>query len=538
MSSSTKKPGGDSPASRPVAGTAARFGRTVALAGILAASGALLPVVLNPPTDEPWMASVNLTVRDMAGKALPETLETSLDHARSEESLGRAVDLMELERDSEFVGGETHWLSIAYEILTGAEDGATDPRLRAIRTLARNTAIEHRPGSADARLMVRASTQDKAMKVAEALATVYAAATEITGALPEKDRMAEVERAEKALAEFRSAAGSEKLAAVLVKRSRLKGLDDHRAEMLSDSAPGSELKDATVNDIISGRLGSAIEDDQLTALGKAYAEASMQHSALSVTLGPKHPRLLQAQAELAKARGALQDRLKLLKARSSDQAATRKKMLAALDAERAQLEKDIRSSGIDLGRYDALVSQLEAARESSRAAVPVEPATAAIYDAGAPVALPAAEVFSWWKVVAGGISGLGAALAFVLARRTRSGPKPSLRAREPALSPPIAVIPAVKRPDALRERADALEATRPLQRHHRAANLSWESYGADEPLSPVPAHAGRPLPTVEKLRRVAPHLFETEAEDPAVERIRGELAELRRRVLSTAGRRI
>lgn len=538
MSSSTKKPGGDSPASRPVAGTAARFGRTVALAGTLAASGALLPILLQSPSAEPWMASVSLTVRDMTGKALPETLETSLDHARSEESLGRAVDLMGLERDSEFAGGETHWLSIAYEILTGAEDGATDPRLRAIRTLARNVAIEHRPGSSNARLMVRASTPDKAMKVAEALATVYAAATEITGALPEKDRMAEVERAEKALAEFRSAAGSEKLATVLAKRSRLKGLDDHRAAMLRDTAPGTDLKDATVNDIISGRLGGAIEDDQLTALGKAYADASMQHSALSVTLGPKHPRLLQAQAELAKARGALQDRLKLLKARSTDQAATQKKMLSALDAERATLEKDIRASGIDLARYDALVSQLQSARESSRALAPVEPATAAIYDASAPVALPNVETFSWWKVVAGGISGLGAALAFMLARRSRSGRTPSLRTREPGLLTPVAAKQPLPRPEAPRERADALQATRPLQRHHRAANLAWDTYAADEPLSPLPQPVVRPLPTVEKLRRVAPHLFETEAEDPAVERIRGELAELRRRVLSTAGRRI
>lgn len=551
MSANRKKPGGDSPASHPVAGTAARFRRPLVLALALAASGALLPVLLQPPKSEPWMASVNLSVRDLSGKALPDMLERSIDQARSDVGLGRAVDLMSLEGDSEFTGSEADWLSVASEILTGAEDGATDPRLRAIRTLARNTTIEHQPGTPVARLLVKASTPDKALKVAEGLATVFAATTEITGALPDKDPLAEVERAEKALAAFRAAAGPDKLTAVLVKRSRLKGLDDHRAAMLRDDAPVSDLQDATVNDIISGRLGGAIEDDQLTALGRAYADASMQHSALSVTLGPKHPRLLQAQAELSKAKAALQDRLKLLKARSTDQAATQKKMLTALDAERMQLMQDIKASGIDLAAYDKLVASLETARSASPSPSLIEPATASIHDASAPVPLPEPDRFTWWQVAAGGISGLGAALAFILARRSRSGKPvsiPPARAEEPHLS----LVPNKAAPSQADRRPSlphlAQEPPRPLKRHHRAANHAWQPDPDEAPDIPLPLHRERwlppapvvqqPLPTVEKLRRVAPHLFEDTQEDPAVERLRGELADLRRRVLSSAGRGI
>lgn len=540
MSSKTTKPAGEGPASSPVAGPAARFGRSVLLVGLLAVSGAMLPVFLHAQQVRPWMASVTLTVHDMAGNPLPDTLARSVRDVTSEESLGRAVDLLGLEKDSEFAGGEASWLTVAFEILSGAEDGATDPRHRAIRALSRHIFLERTADGGDARLLVKASSPDKAMKIAEALATVYSAASEITGAVPPRDSMADVERAETALAEFRTAVGSAKLSDVLVKRSRLKGLDDHRASMISDGSGAAGLKDATVNDIISGRLGDAVSDDQLTALGKAYADASMQLSALSVSLGPKHPRLLQAQAEVEKSRAAVQGRLKLLKARVAEQTKTAQQMLAKLDAQRKQLQDEIAASGIDLPRYDGLVAALEVARERARAPAASERANLPVYDASAPKPLEAeGAALSLLQVTGGGLAGLGAALAFLFSRRGQAEQRPA-RKKKPAPVEPRLSAAVEKGRQPSKPRMTPTDMPKPLERSHSAANRTDGPVVTDwiDPPHRAPLSNVSVLPTVEKLRMVAPLLFEEEQEQQEVERLREELAELRRRVLVTAGRRI
>lgn len=546
MRANRTKPGGTSPASMPVGEKPPRRRASALLVGLLTLSGMALPLYLSNGSAEPWMAAVTLSVRDPAGLPLAATLEKSLADVSAEPSLGRAVDLLGLDRDPEFSGTATGSLSLAYELLTGTGAGPSDPRSRAVRALGRHIAVSHAPGQDEARLLVRASSADKAIRIAEALATVYAAATEITGAVPQRDVMSEVDKAETALAEFRASAGSEKLTAVLAKRSRLKRLDANRAELTADTSAGDAIRDVTLNDVLSGRLGSAIADDQLTTLGKAYADASMQYSALSVSLGPKHPRLQSARAELEKSRAALQDRLKRLKARDGEAQKARQKMLASLDAERLALQGEITVSEIDLARYDALVASVTRAREAARAPAASEKSTSPIYDASAPAALPASPVvFPWWQMAAGGMSGLGAALAFVLARRPARSRKPEKPARSepPRLSNAVPEAHRPARP--VQARDPAPEPPRPVQRDHLAAN-ALPRHGAVVELAPLRRaaattevrHVRSDVPTLEKLRHVAPNLFEADGDDPAVERIREELADLRRRVLVSAVRRV
>ncbi len=547
MRANRTKPVAAEAASKPAPLRPARRGTAVLLVALLAGLGMGIPLLLQTGKASPWMASVRLTVHDMDGLNLPETLEKSVHEARSETAIGRAVDLLQLDRDAEFAGSGSSWLSVAYEILNGAEDGSTDPRRRAIRTLSRQSAIELDPARREARLLVRAASPEKAMKIAEGMATVYAAATEVTGAIPEKETMQTLERAEAALAEFRSTAGSEKLTAVLEKRNQLKALDESRASLLADPAVDVELKDATINDVVSGRLGAAASDDQLAMLGKAYTDASVQLSALAVSLGPKHPRLLAAQGEVEKARSALQARLKLLRSRSLEQAKNREKMLAGLADQRKQLLDAIAASGIDLNRYDTLVAAVRSARDEGRRPADAERRNLPVYEASVPDAIPATPS-GWplWQMLGGAFSGIGAGLAFLHSRKPAS-PRTSAARREPGSGPHLAVATASPSPDAqgsartvrLPERPS--EAPKPVARSHSAANAMSDAgrtpvFPAAEPRL-APGNPS-PMPTVEKLRRIAPHLFEAKDDEMEVERIREELASLRRRVLVSSGRRI
>ena len=497
------------------------------------------------------MASVTLSARQADGRAAPQAFHKSLEDIRSEAALGRAVDLLKLDRDPEFNGGEASWLKVAGEILSGSGADATDGRHRAIRHLARSVGLKAVDGKPDAQLLVRASTEDKAMKIAEAIAVVYAAATETTGSVPDKGPLEAVEKAEADLADFRAKAGAEPLAAALVLRNRLAGLERHRGELAEKAAAGRSYGDVTLDDVIHGRLGADLQDAGLDSARQAYTAARLQLDQLSVSLGPKHPQLLAARGEVDKARQMLQARLARLKQDGNRGRDAAKATLASLDADRATLAGQLSGTGIDLARYDQLSQALDDARGTLGTSGDVRPTLAAgrpIFDASVPAAIRQPQELSiFWRSLLGGISGLGAALALALALRPRrddgaeadcvteiapadlgmdkdmpvavKAEKP-VRA-EPALAPPL--------------RAAATQ--RPARRQHVVANSDILA-GGGEPAGPEPLAILHDLPVLEKLRRVAPSVFADEQDRQEIERLRGQLAELKGRVLLKAAGRV
>ncbi|MBB4064152.1 hypothetical protein [Gellertiella hungarica] len=553
MTASKRTPETELLRSGPQGGPSPRQRYAVLFIGLLAASGAAVPALNAGLSPQAWLASVDLTLRDANGKPLPDALGGSARALSGERALGRAVDLVQLDRDPEFNGGETTPLSVAMELLSGEGGEGIDARHRAIRTLGRQIAVEWKPGSPEARLLVRASSREKAMKIAEAMAMVYIAATETTGSVPDDSALKALEQAEAALAEFRSASGPEKLSQALVLRSRIKGLDNHRAEVAAEPDPAEALKNATLKDVLDGRAGTEGADGPLSSLRRAYAEAEMQVAKLSVSLGPKHPTLLAARADLAKARAAVEARLLTVKKSGGDEAQRRTKLLDALDGQQADLRAKLTATGIDLARYDTLVMALDSARTRLRdPGVPADATSHPIHEASVPkeVAAPQAGGL-WFRMLLGGLAGLGAALAFVLARRPGSGPaqnlptvaEPGAGKREPALEAlPKEQMAAVSAAAPMRAKPEQLTPAgvqRALARQHWPANGKTAPRDESRRIVLTPPPPEQPLPTIEKLRRVAPHLFEeADAAGPDVERIRQELADLRHRVLAKAGRRI
>lgn len=530
--------------------------RRSALALSLAAGlgSGLLPLAQTAGKEDPWMASVRLSVADPAGKTTDQALSAARKQATSRETAGRAVDLMGLEADPDYGAASPSGLQVAYEILAGDGAGSADARARAIDTVLANLKLEPSPDKGGLTLYVKSADRDKAVRVAEALATAYSAAGEITGSIaPSADRIRQDTAAKAAsdLAAYRSKIGPDKLATAEVMRKRIDELDRQIAAMKEegvDGLSGTSLLKVSLNDVLAGRVAGGMEDPALEQARQDYVTARMAYDQLASSLGPKHPRLLMARSDVEAARKALSDQFTRSKRQAARADAEAKKALADLVKARASAQASLKATGVDFAR---LATLQDAAEKASSALDDITtgsvPKTLLHYSADQPKPLPETQdSLLWAKVLLSALVGFAAVYGgFYFRRRMQAEPETAAE-REDDMS--------LARERERREKAPRLE---PRQRQHRPANRLADSFATassyedamdDEPYR-APVWQGRQrrrvddLPTVEKLRRIAPHVFDEPYQDFAdpqdeaeVERLRLELQALRYRVLNRAAR--
>lgn len=546
---------------------------------LLALAGASFPVIQSVRQPEPWLASVTLGLDGRTGENATQAFELALREISTTQMLGRAVDLLGLERDPEYSGSASTGLGVALEILTGEGSGPADARRRAVQHLQQNIAVQRKPGSPEAKLLVRASDEGKAMRIAEAIATVYASGSELTGSIPAVGSAAasdRLQKAEAALADFTAKAGADKLSEALVLQSRISGLDRHIAEITETAGTGEGgLAKASLKDVLEGRAAQNLSDPQLEAARQSFLNATLAADALAVSLGPKHPRLVAAQTEVDSARRTLGDLLSRVKSRLTRQEQDRAANLKALKASRDTLARQIEATGVDLARHAELAGEAADARKaydaSSQAAASGKDT---IFEASVPQPLDKPEqTYPVLRIVLGALA--GTALALTLAawwhqkragkpeepRKTAPIPSsPAVRAAgdrvEPAMTLPpvnIAALPAAKpsgeplatpvriaeemvapRPPVAApqdEMLAKLSSIRERRRQHVVANIPDPADLPPRSKLGLERVAPEDLPLIDKLRQVAPHVFADPVEQAEIERLRLELAELRAKVL-------
>lgn len=574
----------------PVSGTrpahASKHALPLKLFVVLALVGAIVPTIQMSREPEPWRASVTLGLDGRAGPKARETLDLALREIRTPQALGRAVDLLGLDRDPEFSGSASSALGVALEIVAGETSGPADARRRAIERLGEDIALEHEPGDPQATLLVRASEPEKAVRIAEAIATVYASGSELTGSIsPAASEVArrQLQDAEAALAAFGQKVGADKLSTALVLASRISGLNNHiRSLSQVADAPDNALAKASLKDVMEGRMPASSGNADLDRLRQAFVNAKLMADSLSVSLGPKHPRLVAARSELESARQALSAELARVKKRLQKIAEGRGLNLKTLEAEKADLDRQLAATGIDLAAHAKLDDAVKAAREAYAASAELaakDKETVLQASVPKPLDIPDA-LLPIWKILLGALAGTAIAAAFAAWRRlsgargtdaSPSGvrvfnedletPKPAKHV-EPSFAPdwhPVAPPSAPR----LRNRI-AANAAFPTGAHSVPAGrddvpptdigmqLRLDSIRArvralDAANRPskraLPCHVPNGLdriapedgPVIEKLRQVAPHMFADPVEDAEIERLRLELAELRERVIRKAG---
>lgn len=553
---------------------------------VLALTGVSVAIIDTIRQPEPWRASVSLGLDGRSGPQAEQTLDFVLRDIRTPQALGRAVDLLNLDRDPEFSGSASTALGVALEIVAGETSGPADARRRAIERLQEDTALEHKPGDKQATLLVRASDRDKAMRIAEAIATVYASGSELTGSIsPAASEAArkQLQEAEAALSAYGKKVGSDKLSTALVLASRISGLNNHiRSLPETADAPNNALAKASLEDVMEGRVSASSGKIDLNRLRQAFVNAKLTADSLSVSLGPKHPRLVSARSELESARQALSAELARVKKRLQKTEADRSRNLKTLEAEKADLERQLAATGIDLAAHAKLEDDLKAAREAYAASAELAAkGNKNVLVASVPKPLDTPDQSRPIReMVAGALAGTAVATAFVVWRRNpvkrgantppfavnsleddletlepakhvepsfdpdwNSGPRPTAPRMQSRVAANAAFVPLAEpipqdrynvpeaeggmrvRLDAIRERVRALDAANCVQERALPRHMP---YGLDRV-----APEDRPL--IDKLRQVAPQMFSEPIEDAEIERLRLELAQLRSRIIRKAG---
>lgn len=166
------------------------------------------------------------------------------------------------------------------------------------------------------------------------------------------DMSANVERAEKAAADFRASHDLVDVDGKLIRDSDLSRLNEQltnqRAETTRLQARVDVMNSATSQSVVAGTLPEDFRSATLTALRAQYAQTRQTANGLATNLGPRHPQLIQAQSQASAALGDIDSELRRIRSslqvevqRSAQQEKELSARLAQLKAQQANSNDDL-----------------------------------------------------------------------------------------------------------------------------------------------------------------------------------------------------
>ncbi|MDI5924123.1 succinoglycan biosynthesis protein exop [Rhizobium leguminosarum] len=350
----------------------------IGLATMVAAAtivGAGLPALM-PASPALYRAETTLSVKaDAASRAaFTQAAAKGLLSART---VASTVAALKLDHDPEFAGASANALGVALDLLS-ATGAAADPASRAEATL--KHAVEILPDAATGTILVRVTTGDsgKSMRIAARLAEAVSAA-DGPGGNPETDAALRktYDEAKAELAAFTAKSGEGNVKVAIDLRRQIDQLDaDLKAadqNILAAKAQTDRLKAAKLAEVLDGSLPSDMLSPALQDWRDKYAVAKTALAQLSAELGPRHPRLLQQQAETDGLKENMGKELARLAQTANLAAKAAVDARKGLNDRRNTLIAQSRDTGVDLSRLTELREKANAARsrleEATSAAV-------------------------------------------------------------------------------------------------------------------------------------------------------------------------
>ncbi|MGM4878544.1 MULTISPECIES: succinoglycan biosynthesis protein exop [Rhizobium] len=350
----------------------------IGLATMVAAAtivGAGLPALM-PASPALYRAETTLSVKaDAASRAaFTQAAAKGLLSART---VASTVAALKLDHDPEFAGASANALGVALDLLS-ATGAAADPASRAEATL--KHAVEILPDAATGTILVRVTTGDsgKSMRIAARLAEAVSAA-DGPGGNAETDAALRktYDEAKAELAAFTAKSGEGNVKVAIDLRRQIDQLDaDLKAadqNILAAKAQTDRLKAAKLAEVLDGSLPSDMLSPALQDWRDKYAVAKTALAQLSAELGPRHPRLLQQQAETDGLKENMGKELARLAQTANLAAKAAVDARKGLNDRRNTLIAQSRDTGVDLSRLTELREKADAARsrleEATSAAV-------------------------------------------------------------------------------------------------------------------------------------------------------------------------
>lgn len=393
---------------------------TALVVAALSLAGASTPLLM-PSSPDLYTADTTLAVDAGNGNRQALVGETAR-RLSSAPIIASAVATLKLDHDPEFAGSNANAVGIAYDLLSGS-GAAADPASRAEAALKSAMTVLPDDQAGTVRLMVTTADAGKSTRIAMRLSDAVTGGsattkTAETATALKKDN----DRAQAELAAFsqKNGDGNVKVATQLQRQiaqldADLKTADDN---ILAAKQQADQMKAAKPADVLEGSLAPDLMSPALQDLRDRYAIAKTALAQLSAELGPRHPRLLQQQAEV----DGLKDNIgkELVRLAQNANAAARYAVDARkqLSDRRNALIAQSRDTGVDLAKLTELREKASAARSRLEEEVST---TGSIGDSRVTVRKPALalpvsgrDAFGF-RALIGGLAGLalGIGLAFM-----------------------------------------------------------------------------------------------------------------------------
>ncbi|MCH4544367.1 succinoglycan biosynthesis protein exop [Rhizobium changzhiense] len=460
----------------------------IGLAMMVAAAtmiGAGLPALM-PASPALYRAETTLAVKSDAASRAAFT-QAAVKGLLSARVVASTVAALKLDHDPEFAGASANALGVALDLLS-ATGAAADPASRAEATL--KHAVEVLPDAAAGTILVRVTTGDsgKSMRIAARLAEAVSAADGASGNVETDTALRKTYDEVKAeLAAFTAKSGEGNVKVAIDLRRQIDRLDaDLKAadqNILAAKAQADRLKAAKLAEVLDGSLPSDMLSPALQDWRDKYAVAKTTLAQLSAELGPRHPRLLQQQAETDGLKENMGKELSRLAQAANLSAKVAVDARKGLNDRRNTLIAQSRDTGVDLSRLTELSEKANAARSRLEEASSATAETAA--DGRVVLLKPALATAVLGsdglagRALAGAATGLATGLAatFLLRRRrpvaeSTSEKMPVSRPQAPLPSMPAQALAPADEMELLRSeisglrdrlRVHALEARQPLR---------------------------------------------------------------------------
>ncbi|RWY91735.1 succinoglycan biosynthesis protein exop [Rhizobium leguminosarum] len=338
----------------------------IGLAMMVAAAtivGAGLPALI-PASPALYRAEATLAVKS-DGASRAAFTQAAAKGLLSARVVGSTVAALKLDHDPEFAGASANALGVALDLLS-ATGAAADPASRAEATL--KHAVEISPDAAAGTILISVTTGDsgKSMRIAARLAEAVSAADGPGDAETDAALRKTYDEAKAELAAFTAKSGEGNVKVAIDLRRQIDQLDaDLKAadqNILAAKAQTDRLKAAKLAEVLDGSLPSDMLSPALQDWRDKYAVAKTALAQLSAELGPRHPRLLQQQAETDGLKENMGKELARLAQTANLAAKAAVDARKGLNDRRNTLIAQSRDTGVDLSRLTELREKANAAR--------------------------------------------------------------------------------------------------------------------------------------------------------------------------------